>query len=68
MASALTYGPYRAWQLSSNVFSSIGGANGIGAKKNAARKRGWILFQDETGFTQQPSIRRKWRREGQHRS
>src|SRR5713226_9778939 len=31
-----------------------------GAKKNAARKRAWIFFQDETGCTQQPSIRRTW--------
>lgn len=35
------------------------------AKKNAARKRAWIFFQDETGFTQQPSIRRSWAPRGE---
>ena len=36
-----------------------------GAKKQAARKRAWIFFQDETGCTQQPSIRRTWAPRGQ---
>lgn len=36
-----------------------------GTKKNAARKRAWIFFQDETGFTQQPSIRRTWAPRGE---
>jgi transposase len=36
-----------------------------GSKKNAARKRAWIFFQDETGFTQQPSIRRTWAPRGE---
>jgi len=36
-----------------------------GAKKNAAREQAWIFFQDETGFTQQPSIRRTWAPRGQ---
>ena len=31
-----------------------------GTKKNAARRQAWIFFQDESGFTQQPSIRRTW--------
>jgi len=31
-----------------------------GAKKNAVQQRAWIFFQDETGFSQQPSIRRTW--------
>jgi len=31
-----------------------------GAKKNAARLRAWIFFQDESGFTQQPSVRTTW--------
>ena|SRR2546425_354971 len=35
------------------------------AKKNATRKRAWIFFQDETGFTQQPSIRRTWAPRGE---
>lgn len=36
-----------------------------GPKKNAADKRAWIFFQDETGFTQQPSIRRTWAPRGE---
>jgi transposase len=36
-----------------------------GAKKNAARRQGWIFFQDETGFTQQPSVRRSSAPRGQ---
>jgi transposase len=36
-----------------------------GAKKNAARQHAWIFFQDESGFTQQPSIRRTWAPQGQ---
>lgn len=31
-----------------------------GAKKNAARQKAWIFFEDESGFTQQPSVRRTW--------
>ena len=34
-------------------------------KKNAARERAWIFFQDETGFSQQPSIRRTWAPRGE---
>lgn len=29
-------------------------------KKNAVCQRAWIFFQDETGFSQQPSVRRTW--------
>ena len=36
-----------------------------GPKKNAADKHAWIFFQDETGFTQQPSIRRTWAPRGE---
>jgi len=36
-----------------------------GPKKNAADKRAWIFFPDETGFTQQPSIRRTWAPRGE---
>ena len=31
-----------------------------GDKKNAAQQRAWIFFEDESGFSQQPSIRRTW--------
>ena len=36
-----------------------------GVKKNAAEQRAWIFFQDESGFTQQPSIRRTWAPRGE---
>lgn len=29
-------------------------------KKNAVRQQAWILFQDESGFSQQPSVRTSW--------
>ena len=29
-------------------------------KKNAARQQAWIFFQDESGFSQQPSVRTTW--------
>ena len=48
------------------------GASGVleddslaGAKKNAAQRRAWIFFEDESGFTQQPSVRRTWAPRGQ---
>ena len=31
-----------------------------GNKKNAVGQRAWIFFQDESGFTQQPSVRTTW--------
>lgn len=31
-----------------------------GAKKNARRHRAWILFEDESGVSQQPVVRRTW--------
>lgn len=36
-----------------------------GDKKNAAQQRAWIFFEDESGFSQQPSIRRTWAPRGQ---
>jgi transposase len=36
-----------------------------GGKKNAARQQAWIFFQDESGFTQQPSVRRTWAPRGE---
>jgi transposase len=29
-------------------------------KKNACRQHAWIFFQDESGFSQQPSVRTTW--------
>jgi len=42
-------------------------ANGTlaSAKKNAAQRHAWIFFQDESGFTQQPSVRTTWAPRGQ---
>jgi hypothetical protein len=36
-----------------------------GDKKNATQQRAWIFFEDESGFSQQPSIRRTWAPRGQ---
>jgi transposase len=36
-----------------------------GAKKNARRRRAWIVFQDESGVSQRPPIRRTWAPRGE---
>src|SRR5437660_2510503 len=36
-----------------------------GDKKKARRRKAWILFQDESGVSQRPSIRRTWAPKGQ---
>lgn len=36
-----------------------------GRKKNARRRRAWIVFQDESGVSQRPPIRRTWAPRGQ---
>ena len=35
------------------------------AKKNARRRRAWIVFQDESGVSQRPPVRRTWAPRGQ---
>ncbi len=35
------------------------------SKKNARRRKAWILFQDESGVSQRPSVRRTWAPKGQ---
>jgi transposase len=35
------------------------------AKKNARRQRAWILFQDESGISERPSVRRTWAPKGE---
>lgn len=35
-----------------------------GRKKNARRRKAWIFFQDESGISQRPSIRRTWAPKG----
>lgn len=36
-----------------------------GGKKNARRGKAWILFQDESGVSQRPSVRRTWAPKGE---
>jgi hypothetical protein len=36
-----------------------------GGKKNARRRRAWIVFQDESGVSQRPSVRRTWAPKGE---
>jgi len=35
------------------------------SKKNARRRKAWIFFQDESGVSQRPSIRRTWAPKGE---
>jgi transposase len=36
-----------------------------GGKKNARRQRAWLVFEDESGVSQQPVVRRTWAPRGQ---
>jgi hypothetical protein len=36
-----------------------------GGKKNARRRHAWIVFEDESGISQQPAVRRTWAPRGQ---
>jgi transposase len=36
-----------------------------GGKKNARRRKAWIFFQDESGVSQRPSVRRTWAPKGE---
>ncbi len=36
-----------------------------GSKKNARRRKAWIFFQDESGVSQRPSVRRTWAPKGE---
>ncbi len=36
-----------------------------GGKKNARRQKAWIAFQDESGISERPSVRRTWAPRGQ---
>ncbi len=36
-----------------------------GGKKNAWRRRAWIVFQDESGISERPSVRRTWAPRGE---
>ncbi len=36
-----------------------------GTKKNARRRKAWILFQDESGVSERPAVRRTWAPKGE---
>lgn len=36
-----------------------------GSKKNARRRKAWILFQDESGISERPPVRRTWAPKGE---
>jgi len=36
-----------------------------GRKRNAKRRKAWILFQDESGISERPSVRRTWAPKGE---
>ena len=36
-----------------------------GSKKNARRRNAWIFFQDESGVSERPSVRRTWAPKGE---
>jgi len=43
----------------------MGGPAVAGGKKNARRHRAWIVFEDESGISERPSIRRTWAPRGE---
>ncbi|MGC9293537.1 MAG: IS630 family transposase [Acidobacteriaceae bacterium] len=43
----------------------MGGEALAGNKKNARRGRAWILFQDESGVSERPPVRRTWAPKGE---
>jgi putative transposase len=43
----------------------VGGPRLAAHKKNAARKRAYIIFIDESGFLMLPTVRRSWAPKGQ---
>src|SRR5437667_2279568 len=45
--------------------SALGGRALADGKKNARRRRAWLVFEDESGVSQQPVIRRTWAPRGQ---
>jgi len=44
---------------------SLAEGNLAGAKKKARRQKAWIFFQDESGVSQRPLIRRTWAPRGE---
>src|SRR6266852_3590923 len=45
--------------------SAVGPASLARGKKNARRQRAWLVFEDESGLSQQPVVRRTWAPRGQ---
>ena len=45
--------------------SPVGARAVAGGKKNARRQRAWLVFEDESGVSQQPVVRRTWAPRGQ---
>jgi len=43
----------------------VGGGAVASGKKNARRRKAWIVFQDESGVSERPSVRRTWAPRGQ---
>jgi hypothetical protein len=43
----------------------VGAGAVAGGKKNARRQRAWLVFEDESGLSQQPVVRRTWAPRGQ---
>ena len=43
----------------------MGPASLADSKKNARRQRAWLVFEDESGVSQQPVVRRTWAPRGQ---
>jgi transposase len=43
----------------------VGGATLASGKKNARRQRAWLVFEDESGISQVPVVRRTWAPRGE---
>ncbi len=43
----------------------MGGPHLAGAEKNARRRQAWLVFQDESGISQRPPVRRTWAPKGE---
>jgi transposase len=43
----------------------VGSGAMAGVKKNARRQHAWLVFEDESGLSQQPVVRRTWAPRGQ---
>lgn len=45
--------------------TGVGGGAVAGNKKNARRRKAWIIFQDESGVSERPPVRRTWAPKGE---